>query len=81
MANFLIDGFRGHYFSLYKEHGNFCLDDLPSDPILYTSFGKMLFSNDQSANSTKRIRGFFEYLRVKKLIDDVSEYNDLVITI
>jgi hypothetical protein len=78
MVRTLIDCFRSHYYSLYKEYGNFCLEDLPSDPMMYTSFGKMLFSNDHNANSTRRIRGFFEYLRVKKLLDDVTEYNELV---
>jgi hypothetical protein len=78
MVKTLIDTFRNHYFMLYKEHGNFCLEDLPNDPLLYTAFGKMLFSNDQNLNSTKKIRGFLEYLKVKKLIDDVNEYNELV---
>ena len=75
----LIHAYQSHYFYIYKEYGAFYNDDIPADPIIYTPFGKMLFNNDKTLTSTKRIKNFFEYIKVKGFINDVHDYNQLVI--
>ena len=74
----LIQSFQTHYFAMYKEFPVMYVEDLPSDPLVYTAFGKMLFSNDNSATSTKKVKIFIEHLRAKKLVNDINEYNELV---
>lgn len=81
MLQVLLMSYQNFYFPLFKEYSQFSIEDLPPEPAMYTSFGKMIFSNDHSSNSTKKIRNFFEYLKIKNLFGDVMEYNDIVLDI
>lgn len=74
----LLQSYQSHYFSLYKEYGSFFNDELPTDPFMYTPFGKMLFNNDTSLTSTKKIKNFIEYVKVKNHANDIIEYNNIV---
>lgn len=78
MLQVLLVSYQNYYFPLYKEYSQYSIDDLPPEPTMYTAFGKMLFSNDSNQNTTKKIRNFFEYMKVKNIIGDVIEYNDIV---
>lgn len=80
MLQVLLVSYQNFYFPLFKECSQFSIEDLPPEPAMYTAFGKMIFSNDHSSNSTKKIRNFFEYLKIKNLFGDVMEYNDIVQT-
>ncbi|OMJ91995.1 hypothetical protein SteCoe_5312 [Stentor coeruleus] len=73
----LLQSYQSHYFSLYKEYGSFFNDELPTDPFMYTAFGKMLFNNDSSLTSTKKIKNFIEYIKVKSHTNDIVEYNNI----
>ena len=79
-VNTMMQCYRSHYFSLYKEYSIYFNDELATDPLMYTAFGKMLFSNDESNNSTKKIKNFIEQMKVKGNVKDILEYNDLVIS-
>ena len=74
----LMQSYQSHYFGLYKEYGIYYNDELPTDPIMYTAFGKLLFSNDQSPTAIKKIKNFIEQMKVKGKIRDIIEYNELV---
>ena len=74
----LMQSYQGHYFGLYKDYGIYYNDELPTDPIMYTAFGKLLFSNDQTHNAIKKIKNFIEQMKVKGKIRDIIEYNELV---
>ena len=78
MLQVLLVSYQNFYFPLYKDYSQYSIDDLPAEPAMYTAFGKMLFTNDSNQNTTKRIRNFFEYMKVKNIIGDVNEYNDIV---
>jgi hypothetical protein len=53
-----------------------CLDE--AYPLLYTDFGKMLFSYDACTESTKKIKLYIDYLNLNKRSSEIQEYNEIV---
>lgn len=48
-------------------------------PLLFTAFGKLLFSNDLSPETTRKIRFYIGFLKFHGREKEVKEYNSLVI--
>jgi hypothetical protein len=74
----MMQSFQTHYFGMYKEYPLVQSEDGGNEPLMYTPFGKMIYTNDNTNTAVRKIRAFLDYMKAKNLTKDIMAYNDLV---
>ncbi|CAG9321673.1 unnamed protein product [Blepharisma stoltei] len=74
-----IESMKNLYYSEYKQFIPISLtpEEEGLDRFVYSPFGKMLFSNDQSHAASRNIKLYIDYLRIRNRLQEVMDYNNL----